>query len=154
MHQTASGIVSHFGLSRCIGCGRCENVCPSGRNGGIHPLDVVETVINSEPSSDLSGLQEAVWKCLMCHRCSTACPRDIDVTGVIRSLRYDSASSGTPPKRFKKASDTLISEGRAFPVNEAANRKRAELGLEAITEDSGSAEELNAIISRTGFCRE
>jgi len=154
MVKTAGDIVSLYSLHSCTECGTCDNVCPSGRNGGIHPDAVIAAVNNASESSDLAELQTDVWKCLMCHRCSTACPSEIDVAGAIRSLRYDSASSGKAPKRFKKASDTLAAEGRAFAVTDYVNQKRKELGLPEIMNDNVSAEELRMIMSRTGFCNE
>jgi len=154
MVKTAGDIVSSYSLSSCTECGKCDEVCPSGRNGGIHPDAVISAINNAIPSSDLAEQQADVWKCLMCHRCSTECPSGIDVAGAIRALRYDSASSGGSPKRFKKASDTLAAEGRAFVVNSYVNQKRKELGLPEIGNDEVSAEELRMIMSRTGFCNE
>jgi len=151
MLRTAAEIASEFSLSSCIRCGACDDVCPSGRNGGIHPDAVVYGIMDAEPSSDMKEMQADVWKCLMCHRCSMNCPEGIDVAGAVRSIRYLSTASGNSPKRFKMASETLVKEGRAFPVNEAVNKKREVLGLKAIDEDRASAEELRKIMSRTGF---
>jgi len=132
----------------------CDDVCPSGRNGGIHPDAVIFAIMDADPSSEMKEIRTDVWKCLMCHRCSMDCPEGIDVTGVIRTLRYLEASSGNLPKRFCKASETLVREGRAFSVNATVNKKRSELGLDEIEEDAASVNELNEIISRTGFCNE
>jgi heterodisulfide reductase subunit C len=90
----------------------------------------------------------------MCHRCSTVCPKRIDITGAIRTLRYESTSSGELPKRFRIASATLMETGRAFPVNDIVNRKREELGLDAICSDESTLSELKLIIARTGFRHE
>ncbi|MCL1984425.1 MAG: 4Fe-4S dicluster domain-containing protein [Methanomassiliicoccaceae archaeon] len=154
MLETAGDIVSSFSLSSCVRCGKCYIVCPSRRNGGIHPDEVVFGLIDSDPSMKISEVGWEVWKCLMCHRCTMNCPKKIDVTGAIRMLRYASAASGDPPKRFTAVSETLAKEGRAFPVNDAANKKREELGLDALTKDGEAVGELNTIMKRTGFCFE
>jgi heterodisulfide reductase subunit C len=154
MLRTAGDIVSEFLLSRCVRCGSCDAVCPSGRNGGIHPDAVIYGIIDAIPSSEMKDMQADVWKCLMCHRCSMNCQERIDVAGAVRSLRYMGAVSGNSPKRFRAARETLMKDGRAFPVNETVNKKRTELGLDAINADPGSADELRTIISGTGFCRE
>jgi len=83
-----------------------------------------------------------------------ACPEGLDVTGAIRAMRYDSVSSGEPPKRFKMASDTLTECGRTFPVNDKVRQKREELGLNDIKEDAAAINELRIIMSRTGFLHE
>ena len=150
MLRTAADIVSEFSLPKCIRCGVCDGVCPSGRNGGIHPDAVVYGILDADPSS-ADVMQADVWKCLMCHRCSMNCPEGIDVAGAVRSLRYMSTASGNSPKRFKTASETLVKEGRAFPVNDIVNKKREMLGLKAIDEDNASAEELRKIMARTGY---
>jgi len=151
---TAGDIVSEFSLSLCVRCGICDSVCPSGRNGGIHPDVLIYAVIDADPASDTKGIRTDVWKCLMCHRCSMNCPEGIDVAGAVRSLRYADAASGDLPKRFTMASGTLVNEARAFPINEAVNRKRTELGLNEIAEDDRPVKELRFIISRTGFRHE
>ena len=145
-------IVSAFSLSSCTKCGECDKVCPSGRNGGIRPDAVVSAVVNAE--SDLSDLYAEVWKCLMCHRCSMNCPREIDIVGVIRSIRYLAAMSEGPPQRFGRSGSTLAAEGRTFPVNDLVNKKRLELGLKEIKNDIESIEELRIIMSKTRFCNE
>jgi len=154
MLRTAGDTVSEFSLSSCIRCGVCDDVCPSGRNGGIHPDAAIYAVMDADPASDAKDIRADVWKCLMCHRCSMNCPEGIDVAGAVRSLRYADAASGDLPKRFSMASGTLMREGRAFPINEAVNKKRTELGLNEITTDEDSVNELRTIMERTGFRHE
>ena len=154
MLETAGDIVSSFSLSSCVRCGKCYVVCPSRRNGGIHPDEVIFGLIDSDPSVKIPELKWDVWKCLMCHRCTMNCPKKIDVTGAIRMIRYASAVSGDRPKRFITASETLAREGRAFPANDVTDKKRKELGLPAIERDGEAVDELNIIMKRTGFCFE
>jgi len=154
MFKTAGEIVSSFSLHTCTQCGTCDNVCPSGRNGGIHPDAFVNSMTEASPSEKISNINQDVWKCLMCHRCSSSCPTGIDVAGAIRSLRYDSAISGSAPKRFTKTGGTLAETGRAFPVNELVNRKREQLGLDPIGTDQNTMRELKTIMKRTRFCDE
>jgi len=154
MFRTAGEIVSLFSPDKCTQCGMCTEVCPSGRNGGIIPDAFIESLMNASSSAELSDLDQDVWKCLMCHRCSYSCPEGIDVAGVIRVMRYNSAMSGNAPKRFTRTAGMFAAAGRAFPVNELVNRKRAELGLDPIATDADALDEIKIIMERTGFCNE
>ncbi|MCL2890771.1 MAG: (Fe-S)-binding protein [Methanomassiliicoccaceae archaeon] len=154
MFRTAGEIVSLFSPDKCTQCGICSDVCPSGRNGGIIPDIFIDSVLNASPSAELSDLDQDVWRCLMCHRCSYSCPEGIDVAGIIREMRYNSAISGNAPKRFIRTAGLLAAAGRAFPVNEIVNRRREELGLNPIATDADAMDELRIIMKRTGFCDE
>ena len=154
MLRTAGDIVSSFSLSSCVRCGICDSVCPSGRNGGIHPDGVIYALTDAPATSDARDVRADVWKCLMCHRCSMNCPEDIDVAGAIRSLRYLETLAGSYPGRFVKASGLFASDGRAFPAGDAVNKKRADLGLSAIETDAASVAEIKRIKAATGFRHE
>lgn len=151
---TVGDIVLECSLSLCIGCGKCGKACPSGRNGGIRPDVLVSAMNDADPRSDPAEFSADVWKCLMCRRCSEICPKGADVAGAVTSMRYISASSGGAPARFIRTAAALAAEGRAFPVNDTVNKKRAELGLPEIKNDASSAEELRKIMSATGFRNE
>jgi heterodisulfide reductase subunit C len=79
------------------------------------------------------------------------CPEGIDVTGVIRMLRYIEASEGNYPKRFRMASASVADTGYAFPINENVNKKRAALGLDPLSENEDAVNDLKKIIARTGY---
>ena len=151
MVRTAGAVSASYALPLCIRCRICDSVCPSGRNGGIHPYSIIFALLAADSMSGTYELKADVWKCLMCHRCTTACPEDIDVTGAIRALRYDSILSGEAPKRFRIASDALVKHARAFPINDSVNKKREELGLNRIEEDEKTLNDIKMIMSRTGF---
>jgi heterodisulfide reductase subunit C len=151
MAKTAGEIVSEYSLFECLRCGMCDDACPSGRNGGVHPDAVISKLLDADPGSEISAFCREVWKCLVCHRCSITCPKEIDVADLMISLRYSSALSGNTPKRFRRTGETLVKEGRAFPVDEMVNRRRTDLGLTEIKDDAASIEEMRKILSVTGF---
>jgi hypothetical protein len=62
--------------------------------------------------------------------------------------------SGNAPKRFTRTAGMFAAAGRAFPINELVNRRREELGLEAIATDADAVSELKMIMKRTGFFNE
>ncbi len=69
----------------CFQCGKCGNGCPVVFAMDYTPTQIMHLI-------DL-GLGEAalgsrtIWLCASCETCSTRCPQDIDVSGVMDALR-------------------------------------------------------------------
>lgn len=107
------------GIENCIQCKSCSKVCPSARNGGIVPHEVI---FNLNEKKEVSG----IWKCLQCHRCTDSCPKQIDVCEVILKLRNESSEI---PMRFSKSKETVAKFGRTVPPSKIVKSQREELGL-------------------------
>ena len=123
-----------FGLDRCIECGSCTDVCPSARHGGIVPDQTVKAV--SEGKEIVN-----IWKCLQCHRCSAACPQEIDVAGLICHLRNEASSKGDIPERFRRSAAQMKKDLRMSPIIGRTVAQRNDLGLstEEISEEDKRA---------------
>ena len=134
-------LIERLGLDRCVGCGNCTGVCPSARNGGVVPNEVVQSVLNGIETKD-------IWKCLVCCRCSEACPVDINVSQMMVSLRN---SSEDVPDRFKKTGQQMFRSGKVFAMIGRTEATRKELGLPVETMDENALSEIRTILKGAGF---
>jgi heterodisulfide reductase subunit B len=78
----------------CYQCVKCTSGCPI-----VESFDMTPTqVIRSLQWDDASVLEsKAIWQCASCYTCSTRCPMEIDVTGVMRALTLESKRRGIEP---------------------------------------------------------
>jgi heterodisulfide reductase subunit C len=84
--------ISGTDISRCYQCKKCSSGCP------------VTTLVKSPPAEIIRRLQlgagnellesDLVWTCLSCETCSARCPMEIDIAGVIDSLRTLARETG------------------------------------------------------------
>ena len=103
-----------LGLDRCVSCGVCTDACPSARHGGIVPDAAVASVTVGETP-------ERIWDCLMCHRCSMACPQKIDVAEMMALLR--GISDGTP-ERYLRSAVQVYRTGRTVSASKRTASQR------------------------------
>lgn len=64
-----------FWASRCIGCGRCVEVCPTGAAGRARPGAGLTGLSDRDPgpgAAETAGGGDA--RCIACGRCAEACP--------------------------------------------------------------------------------
>ncbi|MFA6710469.1 MAG: 4Fe-4S dicluster domain-containing protein [Candidatus Methanomethylophilaceae archaeon] len=134
-------LTGRLGLDRCVGCGSCTDVCPSARNGGVVPDEVVRSVLDGNDAKD-------IWKCLVCHRCSEVCPFGIDVSQMMICLRN---SSDDVPDRFRKTGKQMFEKGRLFTMAGRAESMRKELGLPVGDVDESALDEVRKILKGAGF---
>ena len=105
-------------LSKCYQCGKCTAGCPMNYLMDIPPSQIIrycqlglkEKVINSR----------TIWYCVFCETCSTRCPQDVDIKGVMDGLRRMANREGIKPKApdvkilEKVFSGSIFSFGRVF----------------------------------------
>ena len=75
---------SSFG-DACLTCGSCASACPISGVNGLDPRKIVRMAV--------LGMDEELiasnwpWKCTMCAKCQEACPANINIIGLMRSIR-------------------------------------------------------------------
>ena len=81
---------------KCYQCKRCTAGCPVAPLGDMHPAQIIRAV----QLGDLDAAVESrfIWLCTGCVTCSTRCPQEIDVAGVMDELRAISWQEGLVPK--------------------------------------------------------
>jgi len=79
----------------CYQCGKCTAGCPVAHTVDVGPRQVMRAVQIGIRELALSN--ELIWLCLFCQTCSVRCPREIDVAGVMETLRLLAVTEGVRP---------------------------------------------------------
>ena len=79
---------------KCYQCVKCSAGCPLAEEFDLAPNQVMRSI-----QLDDAGVLEsrAIWLCASCQTCTTRCPQEIDVTGVMDALRIESLHRGIRP---------------------------------------------------------
>ena len=70
---------------KCYQCKRCTAGCPVAGYAGLHPAQIVRAVQLGDLESIMAD--RFIWLCTGCQTCSTRCPQEIDVAGIMDELR-------------------------------------------------------------------
>ena len=103
-------------VSSCYQCLRCTNSCPVSTFMDLKPHQVVRLVQLGQTEKLLAC--SAIWVCLSCEMCSTYCPNEIDVAGLMNHLKNSVVSSRKRPAEYEIAAfhqiflDVLRNHGR------------------------------------------
>lgn len=110
-------------ISTCYQCGNCTAGCPAGF--------VYDRQVNQIMRAIQLGLKDqvlssnSIWYCLSCSMCSLRCPNNIDVAGVMETLRHMAREEGrvTVPaveKFWFSFLDTVRAFGRTYEIGTMA----------------------------------
>ena len=93
----------------CVECGRCTEVCPANRGGGIldpkHDfiLDLKDPIMKTHDVNVLGNINvEAGWECTSCQACTEACPvgNEVEKSDEIRNIQV--LVEGKVPQEYQK----------------------------------------------------
>ena len=107
--ETASNRMTHqmIGLSACTHCGSCSLECSSNmffesfQNDFILPSEKVQYLKDFAAGkvtdqADLKRLQEGLYVCTSCDRCTSVCPSGINLKDIFVTARYSLLEKGIP----------------------------------------------------------
>lgn len=83
-------------IEACYQCGKCSASCPLVRAMDMTPNQVIRAV--QLGLKDLVLDSSAVWHCAACQSCASRCPRDIDMSHVMKALARRCIREGRRPK--------------------------------------------------------
>ena len=86
-------------LFGCYQCGTCSSGCPFVDDMDLTPDEVIRYVILDRKEVLNS---KTIWLCASCYTCAERCPRDINITKIIKII-------GMSQKNGKPSSSGLIS---------------------------------------------
>ena len=109
-----NGAHSEEPLSRvnlCFQCRKCSCGCPVNVEMDFLPHQVMRMLQLGENRAVLNT--QTIWVCVGCQTCSSRCPNDIDIAGVMDSCRHAAALTGeTSQKNIKRFHKVFLNEIR------------------------------------------
>ncbi len=81
-------------IFRCYQCVKCTSGCPLADQFDITPNQVMRSLQLNDPSVLQS---KAIWLCASCQTCASRCPQEINVTGVMDTLRIEAGKRRIEP---------------------------------------------------------
>ncbi|KPJ53520.1 hypothetical protein AMJ39_04360 [candidate division TA06 bacterium DG_24] len=72
-------------VSKCYQCGNCTAGCPAAPEMDFGPQRIIRFV--QLGLKDLALTSNTIWTCASCVTCTTRCPQEVDITGVMDALR-------------------------------------------------------------------
>lgn len=79
----------------CYQCRKCSSGCPVAFAMDLMPHEVMKLVQYGKESRVLGS--STIWLCASCETCTTRCPNDIDIAGVMDGLRQMALERGVEP---------------------------------------------------------
>jgi len=106
-------------VSQCYQCGNCTAGCPFAFSFDI-PVHQIMRLVQMGQKEKVLG-SRAIWLCATCETCTTRCPCEVDVAGVMDTLRVmarrEKMVSERGIQRFYDAFlDSVRRHGRVYEV--------------------------------------
>ena len=107
-------------VSRCYQCRKCTNGCPLTPEMDFMPNQVIRMVQLGMKKQLLDS--ETIWVCASCETCTTRCPNEIDIAGVMDALRQMAIREKHPaavanvPVFHKAFLDSIERFGRVYEL--------------------------------------
>ena len=124
----------------CYQCAKCSSGCPVADGADFKPHQLVRMVQTDQRQAVLSS--RIIWVCTSCQTCTTRCPQQVDLAGMIDALRgislgASSVPSGIAVPVFNEIFLEAVRErGRIF---ELALMAKYKLRTKRLFEDAGKA---------------
>jgi heterodisulfide reductase subunit C2 len=122
-------LTSRINTEECFQCQKCSAGCPIAPHMDYKPHQVIQMLALGMHDRLLAC--RTIWVCASCYTCSTRCPNDVDVAGVMDQLRQTALRQGVPPAEkdvplFHRAFlDSIRFHGRVHELSMMARYKIA-----------------------------
>jgi len=83
--KEAMGMRGGENILDCIQCGLCAGSCPTRFAMDYSPMQMIKMALLGMRERVLSS--STIWICSTCYTCYTRCPRDVNLTALMMSLR-------------------------------------------------------------------
>jgi heterodisulfide reductase subunit C len=99
MKMKGQDAISRLNCAACYQCKRCTNGCPVTFAMDIYPDEVIRRVNLGQMERVLSC--STIWICSACETCTTRCPNEVDIAGVMDYLKELSLKKGIKPSQSR-----------------------------------------------------
>ncbi len=96
----------------CIQCGTCSGVCPWSRIAYFSPRQILRNI--SLETCTQATVDAVVWDCATCGSCVENCPRGIEITDLIKSVRQQNVAAKKLPIFFEAPVQSLKKNGNPW----------------------------------------
>ena len=105
-------------LTNCLTCGMCSAGCPyNGVHDNADPRVFIRQVLLGMREEVLSS--KFIWACTMCGRCTMQCPMNVDIAGIVRTVRGMLVSQGVyAPGFLQDVVNAQINTGNQMEVTQ------------------------------------
>ncbi|MDQ1238833.1 MAG: hypothetical protein QG577_1018 [Thermodesulfobacteriota bacterium] len=108
-----SAISSSYGgenLSLCLTCGECVSRCfLTDGYPELNPRKIIRKVILGRDAE--AAESEFIWACTLCGRCTTDCPKELQMDVIVRKLRAEACRRGLGPSRIIEGIEKALEAG-------------------------------------------
>ena len=102
----------------CYQCGTCSGSCPAVQAMDRTPRQLIRLIQLGRQEAVLSS--RTIWVCAACYVCAVRCPREIEITDLMASLRRLAVEKGIVPVKSTAFERTFLSivkrDGRMFEL--------------------------------------
>ncbi|HID62908.1 MAG TPA: heterodisulfide reductase subunit C [Anaerolineae bacterium] len=102
----------------CYQCGTCSGSCPAVKAMDHTPRELIHLIQLGRDEAVLSS--RTIWVCAACYVCAVRCPREIEITDLMASLRRLAVEKGVVPAKSTAFERTFLSivkrDGRMFEL--------------------------------------
>ncbi|MHC1604829.1 MAG: 4Fe-4S dicluster domain-containing protein [Candidatus Methanofastidiosia archaeon] len=120
-------ILDESNILKCVQCGKCTGGCPAGRQSRIRIRELIHLAHEGEDIKDAPEL----WLCTTCYTCQERCPKGVDTTEAVISLRNRAIRKGDHnfPEIHMTAITSLRDQADGFPLSPDVESIRSVIGL-------------------------
>ncbi|MBN1516520.1 4Fe-4S dicluster domain-containing protein [Candidatus Sumerlaeota bacterium] len=107
-------------VGACLQCHKCSTGCPIAPEMDLLSSQVMRMVQLGLDEETLAS--KAIWLCASCEACTTRCPMEIDIAGVMDTLRMLAVErkAAAPDERVRTFNDSFLKSvrrhGRVFEL--------------------------------------
>ncbi len=140
-------------LLRCFQCGTCTGSCPSGRQTAFRIRKLIRWAQLGIADKVLAS--EDLWMCTTCYTCQERCPRGVEITDIVMTMRNLAVEAGYMQEAHVRIGGFLAKTGHLLPLKEPMMKARKSLGLDetppTVLANKKNQELVLNIIKETGF---